>query len=324
MVTLNKTIADIIDKLVLKDFHRKKSVNSYFRAVDEHVGDLNSFYPIPAIPGIKFEQRMEEGNYNIGKFSFESEIDNGLSNKYSTGLFYENKNYSQPANVIIVHGWRMDDLSILKNIYLKPFSDLGLNMYYFSLPYHLEREPKESLYSGELMITADVNKSLLAIKQAITDIRALIKWIRNNRKGKIILIGVSLGGFITNLTSVVENDIDALIPTFYANNIAYSIWNTIPGKYIKKDFEQGGYTYEQLEKAWTIVNPSKYKPLVKKYNILLLSGIYDHFVVKKDTDLLWESWDKPKRILYPCGHAGIVLYKRKIAKDTMNFVENIL
>ena len=186
-------------------------MNSYFRAVEEHVEDLNSFYPIPSIPSINFERQDEENNYNIGRFSFESEIDNGSSNKYSTGLFYENKNYSQPANVIIVHGWRMDDLSILKNIYLKSFSDFGLNMYYFALPYHLEREPKESLYSGELMITADVNKSLLAIKQAITDIRALIKWIRSNRKGKIILIGVSLGGFITNLTSVVENDIDALI-----------------------------------------------------------------------------------------------------------------
>jgi len=322
---LNKILAEIIDKLVLKDFHRKKSARSYFNTVDKYVGeDLSSFYPIPTIPNMKFEQQIEENNYSIGKFLFQSEIDNGFSNKYATGSFYENKKQSQPANVIIVHGWRMDELSRLNNIYLKPFSNLGMNMYYFTLPYHLEREPEESLYSGELMITADVNKSLLSIKQAITDIRALIKWIKNNRIGKVILIGVSLGGFVTNMTAVVENEIDALISTFYANNIAYSIWNTIPGKYIKKDFEQGGYTYEQLERAWAIVNPSKYRPLVKKENILLLSGIHDHFVVTKDTDYLWESWDRPKRILYPCGHAGIVLCKRKIAKDTMNFVKNIL
>jgi|GEM_PF-422265 len=324
MVILNRIIAESIDKLVLKDLHKKRSIKSYFRIIDEDVEDFNSFYNTPTIPNIKFQQQLKGDNYNIGKFLFQSEIDNGLSNKYSTGLFYENKNLSQQASVIIVHGWRMDELSGVKNIYIKPFSYLGLNMYYFTLPYHLEREPEESLYSGELMITSDVNKSLRSIRQAITDIRALVKWIKNNRKGKVILIGVSLGGFVANMTAVVEKDIDALISTFYANNIAYSIWNTIPGRYIKKDFEQGGYTYEQLEKAWAIANPSKYKPLVKRENILLLSGMYDHFVVRKDTDYLWESWDRPKRILYPCGHAGLVLCRKKIAKDTMSFIINML
>jgi hypothetical protein len=130
------------------------------------------------------------------------------------------------------------------------------------------------------------------------------------------LIGLSLGGFITNLTSALEKDIDILISTFYANSIAYSIWNTIPGIYIKKDFEQSNFTYEQLKQAWTIINAAHFKPVVQKENILLISGKYDLFVALEDTSQLWESWGRPKRILYDCGHSGIVL--REIGSGPQN------
>jgi hypothetical protein len=325
MVFLNRYIADCIDRLALMDLHRKRSKKAHFNNLNIKVNDLKSFYLAPNIPDITFEQQRENDTYRIGRFSYESEVDNGTSNKYSTGLYFENKNLDQTANVIIVHGWRMNNLERVKNIYLNAFSKLGLNMYYFTLPYHLERDSKESLYNGELMVSADIDRTLISIKQAITDLRALIHWLKANRNGKVVLIGVSIGGFITNLVGVVEKEIDALISTFYANSMAYSVWHTIAGKYVKKDFEQSGFKYEQLERVWSIINPSLFKPVVKKEKILLLSGIYDRFVVSEDTDRLWESWDRPQRILYPCGHAGIVLYKRKIEKDTISFfTEKIL
>lgn len=321
---MNRYIAELIDKFALIDLHRKKSGKFHFNKslqIPDINNDLNCFYPTPSLPDIIFNQKDQNGAYNVGKFYYESQIDNGPSNKYSTGLYYENENSNQVANVIFVHGWRMDNLSRIRRIYNKPFSMLGFNMYYFTLPCHFEREPAESLYNGELMISADIHRTLTSVKQAVTDLRAMIKWIRANRKGKIILIGVSLGGFITNLTGVIEKEIDALISVFYANSIAYSVWNTIPGKYIKKDFEQGGFTYDQLKEAWAIINPSLFKPVVRKENILLISGIYDHFVVLEDTDQLWESWERPERIVYNIGHAGIVLHNRKIAKDSVSFIK---
>lgn len=321
---MNRYIAEFIDKYALSDLHRKKSKIFHFKNLSQMSvtdNDLNSFYPIPSIPDIIFKQEVQKESYGIGKFNYESQIDNGPSNKYSTGIYYENKDADQKANVIFVHGWRMDSFKRIMRIYNKPFSKLGFNMYYFTLPYHFERESEESLYNGELMISADIDRTLISVKQAITDLRALIKWIRANRKGKIILIGVSLGGFIANLASVIEKEIDVLISVFYANSMAYSVWNTIPGKYIKKDFEQGGFTYGQLKSAWAIMNPSLFKPVVKKENILLFSGIYDLFVAFEDTNQLWESWGKPNRILYNIGHSGIVLKRRSIAKDSISFIK---
>ena len=138
------------------------------------------------------------------------------------------------------------------------------------------------------------------------------------------LIGVSLGGFLTNLTSTVESDIDILISVFYANSLATSIWDTIPGKYIKNDFIQNSFSYDQLINHWAVITPSLYQPAVTKNRILLLSAAYDQYINLEDSNELWAKWGKPRRNIYNCGHSGIVLLRNKIRKDSLEFINSKL
>ncbi len=148
----------------------------------------------------------------------------------------------------------------------------------------------------------------------------MINWIKRNKKGPVILIGISLGGFITNLTALVEQEIDVLVSIFYANRLSYSIWNTNPGKFIRADLEFHGVTYEELVQHWKIIEPNQAMPIMNKENILLIAAKYDQYVHFQDTDYLWSSWDKPTRYMYHTGHAGIVLRRKKIAFDTIEFI----
>ena len=154
--------------------------------------------------------------------------------------------------------------------------------------------------------------------------RALVKWIKSSSRGKIILIGVSLGGFLTNLASAIERDIDVLISVFYANSLANAVWNTIPGKYIKKDFILNSFSYEQLTKHWAVITPSIYQPAVPKNRILLLSAAYDQYISLEDSNELWTKWGKPQRYIYSCGHSGIVLIRNKIRKNSLEFINSKL
>lgn len=131
---------------------------------------------------------------------------------------------------------------------------------------------------------------------------------------------MSLGGFITNLTALVEPEIDVLTSVFYANRLSYSIWKTNPGKYIKKDLSVHGVTYEELVESWKITEPSQATPIMNQKNILLISAKHDQYVHMKDTSYLWEEWNKPTRYIYNCGHAGIVLKRKQIASDTIEFI----
>jgi dienelactone hydrolase len=317
---LNKLLAKIIDKYALYQFHREKSTVSHFSntgiipALEEH----NHFYFKPQYPDVVFENMKEHSNYKTGAFKYKSEIENEKCNEYVRGVFYENK-VNSPLNVVLVHGWTQDNERI-KEIYLKPFIEQGYNIYFMTLPYHTERQSPNSLYNGEFMVSANIERTLSSMRQAVVDIRALINWLKS-MKGKVVLVGISLGGLVVNLTTTVEENIDGSISVFAPNELSYTIWNNIPGKYIKKDLKENAFTYCQLKTCWDITNTSNFAIKIPKEKVLILSALYDRYIDFRDADKLWEAWERPERKLYHCGHAGIALCKRSIANNSLEFIK---
>ncbi|MFC0213813.1 alpha/beta hydrolase [Paenibacillus chartarius] len=320
----------LLDRYLLHQLHRKRSRDSqyaydFMSPISVDIAGLQANYATPEVPHIHWTRSDERGNYEWGRYAFDSEISSGhRNNDVASGRYYAGRTKEAKEHVIFVHGWRMDGLDRIKELFLPGFMNRGADMYFFTLPYHFERSPEEALYGGEYMVSANIDRTLLAVKQAVSDLRALIRWIKERKGGRVILIGISLGGFVTNLTGVIEERIDLLISVMYANRLAYSVWKTIPGKYIREDLERHGFTYEQLESCWAITDPSRFEPVIPKDRILLLSGRYDRYVLEEDAARLWESWDKPKRIVYASGHAGIVLKRRQIAEDVLSFVSSRL
>lgn len=90
----------------------------------------------------------------------------------------------------------------------------------------------------------------------VVDLWVLIKWIKINKNGFLILIGISLGGFIINLIFFVEEEIDVLVFIFYVNWFFYFIWNIILGKFIREDLEYYGVMYDDLIDYWKIIELS--------------------------------------------------------------------
>ncbi len=268
---MNKLISEQIDRLSLRHLHKRKSMVSHFKYPDKppvKSDELSPYFDIPSIPEIKFIQKKKDFNYLAGTFSYDSQIrNNSKSNNKVLGYYHRNSRDENSTNVILVHGWRMDDYKRIDSIYLKSFLSSGYNVYHFIMPYHFQRTSNDSIYNGELFVTSNIERTLLSVKQAVSDLRALVKWAKSRTQGKVILIGVSLGGFLTNLTSAVESDIDILISVFYSNSLANAIWNTITGKYIKNDIIQNSFSYDQLANHWAVITPSLYQPAVPKNNI---------------------------------------------------------
>jgi hypothetical protein len=319
-------LSRIIDRFALNSLHKIRSKEFQYSSLPTSIPEITNretFYKVHPTD-IFFDMDYSEKYYNVGTFKFQSLISTGdPSNDSLTGEVFLNKNDVDTPNVIFVHGWRMDSLDRIKKMFHnRIMNDMGWNMYYFTLPYHFQRKPERSLYSGEYMISADIHRTIQSTRQAVIDLRALIHWIKANKSGPVIIIGVSLGGFLTNLAAIIEPEIDVLVSIFYANRLSYSIWNTIPGKFIKADLEHHGVNYDVLKRYWRIMEPSQAIPKIKKDNILLISAKYDQYVHNEDTHYLWESWGRPTRYVYNCGHAGIVLNRKKIATDTLTFIQN--
>ena len=322
---MGKIISNAADKYGLYSLHKKYSKSDQFSFVEDEVSALNSgfskFYKKPILPKIHYEKEIIEKSFEKGKIKFLSEIKNGDSNKEAVFHYRRCTITDSNINVIFVHGWRADNLNRLDKVFLDTFIEKSYNVYSYVLPFHMERAPKSSLYGGEYFISADVVRTLKSIQQAVSDIRALINYIKTVKKGKVIIIGLSLGGIVSNLLAETEENIDVLISMFYANDLSFSIFETEAGKYIKRDFLKNNFDYSLLKKSWRIINPSLRKPVLNLDKILLISGKHDKYVLNKDTDLLWENWEKPERYIYNCGHSGIVFNKNKIRKDVLKFID---
>lgn len=319
---MKKIISTIGDNYGLYDLHKQYSKTDQFYYNKGEAFELNQdysrFYFRPVLPEVKFQNEIEKSIYTKGILKFLSQVENGESNKeviFHYNLFPE----EEKINVIMIHGWRSEKLNRLENVFLEEFIKQKYNIYSYILPFHMERCPDTS-YSGEYFLSSNINRTLKSIQQSVNDIRALIRYIKENRNGKIIIIGLSLGGLVTNLLCEVEKDIDLLISLFYANNLAFTVFESIPGKFIKKDFCKHDFNVNLVNECWKIINPSLSKPIIDLNKIFLVSGIHDKYVLNRDTDILWENWGKPERKLLKCGHSGIVLNKNEIKNETLAFI----
>lgn len=323
---MNKYLSFLADYYALWQIHQHRSKEYQFRNDLKDpvpLTEIKSLYKDTAIPEVTFTAKKQLGNYNFGDFSFPSEIYSGYrSNDKATGVYYELIPSVKPkANVILIHGWRMSSIDRVEKMFNHRLMSRNYNLYFYTLPYHFERCPEDSGYNGEFMISANVNRTISSIQQAVSDVRALISFLKNRDGGKLVVIGFSLGGLISNLTVTVEKNIDVLVSIFYINSLSNTTWNSIPGKYLKIDFLANNFSYKQLKKYWDITEPIHLQPVIPQKNILLMSALYDKYVDLKDADALWEAWNKPLRYLYKCGHSGLVLLRDKLGDDAVSFID---
>jgi pimeloyl-ACP methyl ester carboxylesterase len=320
------SIHSLMDRIGLNLLHSSRSASSQFMNVSSVIADmdklpLDQFYLRPELPFVEHVPQHGETDCEYGTFRFESQVFTSSSvNNIVQGQYYRPPGQEQAMSWICIHGWRMNSLHKLRNIVLEPLLDSNAGVYFIQLPYHLDRTPSESHFGGEHMISANIERTLEAVKQAVSDVRALIRWMKSRHEGKVGVIGLSLGGFIANLAAVLDDDIDGLISLFYANRISYSVWKTDPGKYIKQDLQNNEIDFTKLERYWSILDPSRHSPKLPKSSILLVSGKYDRYVLEEDTALLWEKWGRPSRTVLNCGHSGIVLQRKRVAQEVREFL----
>ncbi|QKE76190.1 hypothetical protein HPK19_24950 (plasmid) [Arthrobacter citreus] len=314
----------LIDRYALRNFHKNISNAAHYTSFQEHVNERNrdEFYSTNSVPNVSLTTHSIEDGYTSGIFEFQSIVPIGDTiNDHVSGDFVQQDDKEQP-NIIFVHGWRMKSNDRLIKMFQHHMKKQEWNMYYYTLPYHFERKPFESTFSGEYMVSADIERTVQAVRQAVVDLRSFIQSIKNRQQGPVFVVGLSLGGFITNLLATVEDQVDAMVSIFYVNSLAHTIWNTAPGKFIKKELLENGVRYQEISEHFKILEASLVPPKIKQDHILLLSAKYDQYVDIEDADVLWNAWNKPRRIIYNCGHSGIVLKRNKIAKDVMTFLQN--
>lgn len=271
------------------------------------------------VPDMKFIKSVLGDGVLQERFTFpsvfrsphpENNVVHGLANLHARGR--------SRAAMIIVHGHAMRNFTMFER-YSRPAARGGMDVYYLALPYHMQRAPKGT-WSGQYSLNADIERTAQAFRQGVQDLRSLITWIQHERNAPIILLGVSLGAFTSLMTAVVDDRPKTVISVLGGGSLAQLIWDGYQMNHSKRQLEERGITFEQLEQYWSLLGPANWQPKMARDRILLFAGEYDPIVTPANVNRLWRAWDHPAIHWYPAGHASIAIYNRRVRSEVLRFL----
>ncbi|MDX1701044.1 MAG: hypothetical protein R3250_10520, partial [Melioribacteraceae bacterium] len=182
----------------------------------------------------------------------------------------------------------------------------GINVYLLMLPFHYDRKPSNSLFSGEYFWSGDIDRSVLAFKQSLYDLYALYKFIKSKSDLKLIISGFSMGGGIT-LTLACTVQLEGVFVINPVSNITSLVWNSKLFSPVKKDFESSGLNYNSVKSRF-----QEFEPLDREHlstplnNIAIGSSIYDQINDPENYELLINKWHMDNVLKYKAGHLNIL------------------
>jgi pimeloyl-ACP methyl ester carboxylesterase len=261
-----------------------------------------------------------------GVRQFTKESFTELSFRSSVSSQYEESNQvrcrvfraKEPSGeVVFVHGLYEDNMQIY-DFFIALLNEQGMNVHLLVLPFHYERKPGESAFSGEFFWSADVDRSAFAFKQAVYDLSQLYRHVKAKTGRKVWIVGFSMGGGVAlRLASLL-----ALDGVFVVNpvcNITELMWNSKLFSTVKDDLEANGQTFQMIKERYGDLEPLNMRDVkIARENVVLAKGLYDQINDPANYDLFAERWGVRHVLSYKAGHLNI-LRVPKMAVDIARF-----
>jgi pimeloyl-ACP methyl ester carboxylesterase len=174
---------------------------------------------------------------------------------------------------ILVHGYMAGRYDVEQKLWPVEWLDrIGIDVGLFVLPFHGVRGSARGLGQPPPFPGSDPRMSNEGFRQAMGDLRDLIRFLRDRGHPAVGVMGMSLGGYTTALSATVEPELAFAVPIIPLASLA--------------DFarEQGrlGETPEQtelqhraLEAVHRVVSPLHRPPAVEARRVLVVAGRAD-------------------------------------------------
>ncbi len=151
--------------------------------------------------------------------------------------------------LVIFHHWN----ATRRNRQIAGFlSSRGITVIEIAMPYHFERSRPGSLYA-DYMISANLGRTVQALRQAVWDGRKLIRWLKCEGYQDVSVLGMSLGSWVAGLVAAHEPAVARASLFLTAGSLAEMVWTGRATRSIRKSLEPH-LTLAQLQRAWAPLN----------------------------------------------------------------------
>jgi hypothetical protein len=229
-----------------------------------------------------------------------------------------------PASLLLVHGWaagakRLHELEFgIDHL----FRGLGLDVYYYVMPFHWLRRPSSARFSGELHPSPNLMRTNETFIQKVQELRWALRWIKAKNPAPLGMMGSSLGGYTTALVASLEDALDFAIPVLPPASLAELFWAQGQRDPVLQGVREMGMTRERFASAWALHCPLTYQPKVPWRARLIVGAQGDNLVRTEHTDALWEHWGRPRRYTFAGGHI-LQVYRADYHREVGRFLADL-
>jgi Alpha/beta hydrolase domain containing 18 len=178
---------------------------------------------------------------------------------------------------------------------------------HLQLPFHGTRKPKSSLYHGEFFWTADLVRSLEAVRQSCLDARTLVAWLRAQGYTEVGVTGISMGASVAMVLACVAPLPNYIAPIIGHLQLAEAIEDAPIFWRMKSDLERFGVGPARRRQIFSRLGLESLRPLLPRDRQMWIMARDDIYIPAPVVERQWRAWGEPPIEWLPGGHMTFAL-----------------
>jgi pimeloyl-ACP methyl ester carboxylesterase len=226
------------------------------------------------------------------------------------------------GTVLLVHGLFEDN----RNIYGYLIGELnkhGYSVHFTTLPYHYERTPPSSAFSGEYFFSADLGRTKGAFCRACAEVYHAYQWLAASSSGPTFVVGFSMGAAVSLAVAALSHVFRGLFVINPAASLTDVMWTSPLCQTLKRDLIDAGHRQRDIEEVLASFDPCFFThPAMDLARIQMSYALYDQVTSVDQYETLVKRWNLSNVRSYKAGHLNTLRVPR-LAEDIATFFNGL-
>lgn len=235
---------------------------------------------------------------------------------------YEHPVPNPKGAILLIHGLYEDNRAIY-GFLIAELNRLSYSVYLTTLPYHYERTPRDSAFSGEYFFSADLARTKEAFCQASMELQQCHAWLQSLSNVPLHVVGFSMGGTVALASAAMTRSFRSLTIINPAARLWDVVWSSPLCKSIKRDLLDAGYDEQAVRRVVASFDPYLVtSPSMDSARIQMIYAQYDQITLEWQYEALISQWRLPNVHRYKAGHLNTLRVPR-LAEDIVGFSDRL-
>lgn len=279
----------------------------------------------PAVFSYELEPVLSTSRYSVSRLRFPSPVMTAdpENNVVHAEFFRPIGSGPRRPGVIVLHILGAD--FPLSRYMAARLADRGVAALFVKLPYYGERRPASGGLDAKRFLSADIERTVTAMRQGICDVRRAAAWLACREDidpGRLGVSGISLGGIVSSIVVAVDPSIREGAFLLAGGDLSTIIWQMPEGKSFRARWIESGRTLADLKALTDPFDPLAYASGLKGKRVMMMAGKVDEVIPPASARALWEAAGRPPICWYDCGHYSAVGFLLPGIRLTVDFFAN--